>query len=212
VEFVSFIGSLSTRSSRATRPSEMLLGFDLSEHSERRAVSLPIKMTLNHWVVGSIPRRCMPHNQRVTRFKLSTLVFRLGHFSATFGDGLVGFIAAIVPFPDRFANRDLGRIFKTEFILQYFSEPKSRSRIRRGLLTVEQLHALARDVFYRRRGRINARELWEQMNTCSCLNLILACIVYWQAWEISRVLSQCDAVANGVDTSLAGTRQPHRVG
>jgi hypothetical protein len=31
--------------------------------------------------------------------------------------------------------------------------------IRRGLLEVEQLHALARDVFYGRRGRINAREL-----------------------------------------------------
>ena len=77
-----------------------------------------------------------------------------------------------------------------------------RSRIRRGLLKVEQLHALARDVFYGRRGRINARKLWEQMNTCSCLNLILACIVYWQAREISRVLSQCDPLANGVDTSL----------
>ena len=39
-------------------------------------------------------------------------------------------------------------------------------------------------------------------STCSCLNLILACIVYWQAREISRVLSQCDPVANAVDTSL----------
>jgi TnpA family transposase len=75
------------------------------------------------------------------------------------------------------ANRELGRIFKTEFILQYLSEPELRGRIRRGLLKVEQLHALARDVFYARRGRINARELWEQMNTCSCLTLILACIV-----------------------------------
>jgi hypothetical protein len=46
--------------------------------------------------------------------------------------------------------------------------------------------ALVRDVFYGRRGRINARELWEQMNTCSCLNLILACIIYWQACEISQ--------------------------
>ena len=100
------------------------------------------------------------------------------------------------------ANRDLGRIFKTEFILQYLSEPELRGRIRRGLLKVEQLHALARDVFYGRRGRIYARELWEQMNTCSCLTLILACIVYWQAREISRVLSQCDPVANGVDLSL----------
>ena len=40
------------------------------------------------------------------------------------------------------------------------------------------------------------------MNTCSCLNLILACIVYWQGREISRVLSQCDPVANGIDLSL----------
>ena len=59
------------------------------------------------------------------------------------------------------ANRELGRIFKTEFILQYLSEPELRGRIRRGLLKVEQLHALARDVFYARRGRINARELSE---------------------------------------------------
>ena len=100
------------------------------------------------------------------------------------------------------ANRDFGRILKSEFILQYLSEPELRGRIRRGLLKVEQLHALARDVFYGRRGRINARELWEQMNTCSCLTLILACIVYWQTREISRVLSQCDPVADGVDLSL----------
>jgi TnpA family transposase len=69
------------------------------------------------------------------------------------------------------ANRDLGRILKTEFILQYFSEPELRSRTRRGLLKVEQLHALARDVFYGRRGRINARELWEQMLPYSDLGL-----------------------------------------
>jgi TnpA family transposase len=62
---------------------------------------------------------------------------------------LVGFSAK-----NRFyrANRDFGRIFKTEFILQYLSEPELRRRIRRGLLKVEQLHALARDVFYGRRG------------------------------------------------------------
>ena len=41
------------------------------------------------------------------------------------------------------ANRDLGRVFKTEFLLSYLSEPQLRSRIRRGLLKVEQLHALA---------------------------------------------------------------------
>ena len=55
------------------------------------------------------------------------------------------------------------------------SEPALRTRIRRGLLKVEQMHVLARDVFYGNRGRINARDLWEQMNSCSCLTLIVAC-------------------------------------
>jgi len=100
------------------------------------------------------------------------------------------------------ANRDLGRILKTEFILDYMSKPELRSRIRRGLLKVEQMHALARDVFYGRRGRINARELWEQMNSCSCLTLIVACIIYWQAREISRVLRRGDPTAEGLKVSM----------
>jgi hypothetical protein len=40
------------------------------------------------------------------------------------------------------------------------------------------------------------------MNSCSCLNLILACIVYSQAREISRVLTQSDPVADRIDLSL----------
>lgn len=100
------------------------------------------------------------------------------------------------------ANRDLGRVFKTEFLLSYLSEPQLRTRIRRGLLKVEQLHALARDVYYGRRGRINARELHEQMNSCSSLTLILACVIYWQAKEISRVVRCCNPENEKIDVSL----------
>jgi TnpA family transposase len=100
------------------------------------------------------------------------------------------------------ANRDLGRVFKTDFLLSYLSEPPLRARIRRGLLKVEQLHALARDVYYGRRGRINARELHEQMNSCSCLTLILACIIYWQAKELSRVVRCCNPEGDQIDVSL----------
>jgi TnpA family transposase len=82
------------------------------------------------------------------------------------------------------------------------SEPQLRRRIRRGLLKVDELHSLARDVYYGRRGRINARELHEQMNSCSCLTLILACIIYWQAREIDRVLNECDPEENGINLSL----------
>ena len=35
-----------------------------------------------------------------------------------------------------------------------------------------------------------------------CLTLIVACIVYWQAREISRMIRECDPEAAGVDLSL----------
>ena len=41
------------------------------------------------------------------------------------------------------ANRDLGPVFKTEFLLGCLSDPQLRSRIQKDLLKVEQLHALA---------------------------------------------------------------------
>jgi TnpA family transposase len=80
------------------------------------------------------------------------------------------------------------------------SEPQLRSRIRRGLLKIEQLHAVARDVFYGKRGRIGARELHGQMN--SCLTLIVACIVYWQAKDIARAVNECHPEGSGIDVSL----------
>jgi TnpA family transposase len=100
------------------------------------------------------------------------------------------------------ANRELGRVFKTEFILDYMSQPPLRRRVRRGLLKGEQLHTLARDVCYGKRSRISARDLQGQMNTCSCLTLILACIIYWQAREIERVVCECDPEKAGIDLTL----------
>ena len=47
----------------------------------------------------------------------------------------------------------------------------SRDQLKRAASLTEEDSSAG--VFYRRRGRINARELWEQMNACSCLNLIL---------------------------------------
>jgi hypothetical protein len=70
-----------------------------------------------------------------------------------------------------------------------------------GILKVEQLHALARDVFYSRRGRNQRPRAPELMNTCSCVTLTLACIVYWQAGALSG-FNQCDPAGNGIDLPL----------
>ncbi|MHC4535425.1 MAG: Tn3 family transposase, partial [Planctomycetota bacterium] len=100
------------------------------------------------------------------------------------------------------ANRELGRIKKTEFILKYMSLPSLRKRIRRGLLKVDQLHSLAREVAYAKQGRITKRDFYEIMKSCSCLTLILAGIIYWQAKEIGRVITECNPEEDGVDISL----------
>jgi TnpA family transposase len=122
---------------------------------------------------------------------------RMGQFYASLEHGHTTASTALkrlVGFSDKNhfyrANRELGRIFKTENILDYMSDPLLRRNRRRGLLKGEQIHQLARDVAYGRRGKINARDLQEQKNTCSCLTLILANIIYWQAKEIKRLIDE----------------------
>ena len=68
------------------------------------------------------------------------------------------------------------------------SDTNLRERTRKGLLKSEQLHALARELYYGKRGRIHKQDWIEQRNSSSCMTLILACIIYWQAKEIHRVL------------------------
>ncbi|MBS0287100.1 MAG: Tn3 family transposase [Proteobacteria bacterium] len=120
---------------------------------------------------------------------------RMGHFYASLASGHATASTALKRLTgfgpkNHFyrANRELGRVFKTENILSYMVDPLLRQNRRRGLLKGEQLHQLARDVAYGKRGRISASDLQAQRNTCSCLTLIMACIIYWQAKEITRVI------------------------
>ena len=100
------------------------------------------------------------------------------------------------------ANMQLGRILKTENTLQNMIDPEKRKRRHRGLLKGEEMHQLARDVGYGNRGTITARDLIAQRNCCNCLTLIMACIVYWQAKEITRILSEYNLESKGLDLSL----------
>lgn len=106
------------------------------------------------------------------------------------------------------ANQDLGRIYKTIFLLEYMTEPELRQRIRRGLLKVEELHQLARDIFFAKRGRIAAKEIHQQMNACSSLTLVAACVIYWQAQEITKLLKKHDEEAQKFDLKLISHISP----
>ena len=106
---------------------------------------------------------------------------RMGHFYASLESGYVTASTALKRLngytgKNHFyrANRELGRIFKTEQILKFMSERTTRSNTTRGLLKSEQLHQLASDLNYAKRGKITSIDWLEQKNSCSCLTLILA--------------------------------------
>lgn len=99
------------------------------------------------------------------------------------------------------ANSLYGQALKTEHILQNMWDQQMRQRKRVGLLKGEQMHQLARDVHYAYAGEVKARGLMSQRMTCSCLTLIMACIVYWQAKEMMRVV-EANSLPEGFDIML----------
>ena len=92
--------------------------------------------------------------------------------------------------------------------LTAFSQPALRTRIRRGLLKGEQLHALARCVHYGRLGRLDQRDFERQTGAASCLLLILAAIICWQIREIDRVLSEAGSDADDLNFELLSHISP----
>jgi TnpA family transposase len=100
------------------------------------------------------------------------------------------------------AVRELGRVFKTIFILDYLTDPALRRRVRRGLLKGEQLHALARHVHDGKRGQTAGRDWPQQLSRSSCLVRILAAIISWQIREIDTVRRHWDPVEEGIDPTL----------
>ena len=93
----------------------------------------------------------------------------------------------------------MGYDFKVAVLM---SDPALRRRNRRGLLKGEQIHALGRDIKLGNRGRVDKRDWLEQRHSCSCLTLVMACIIYWQAKEINRVIQEYLPDDGSIDISL----------
>ncbi len=87
------------------------------------------------------------------------------------------------------ALKEMGKIEKTIFILEYASDKELRKRIQIGLNKGEEMNGMARAVFFGKRGQFWEHELQKQLQKSSCLNIILNAIVIWntiylkKAWE-----------------------------
>jgi TnpA family transposase len=85
-----------------------------------------------------------------------------------------------------FALRELGRIERTLFILDWLQSIELRRRVHAGLNKGEARNALARAVFFYRLGEIRDRSFEQQRYRASGLNLVTAAIVLWNTVYLER--------------------------
>ncbi|PTM52724.1 Tn3 transposase DDE domain-containing protein [Desmospora activa DSM 45169] len=89
--------------------------------------------------------------------------------------------------------REIGRIEKTLFTLEWLQSPELRRRVQVGLNKGEAKNALARAVFFNRLGEVRDRSYEDQLYRASGLHLVVAAIVLWNTVYLSRAVDTLQA-------------------
>lgn len=100
------------------------------------------------------------------------------------------------------ALRELGRIERTLFILDWLQSVELRRRVNAGLNKGEARNALARAVFFNRLGEIRDRSFEQQRYRASGLNLVTAAIVLWNTVYLERASAALQSHGQEVDATL----------
>jgi TnpA family transposase len=87
------------------------------------------------------------------------------------------------------ALREVGRIERTLFMLEWMKDPELRRRVQVGLNKGEARNALARAVFFNRQGEMRDRSFENQRYRASGLNLIVAAIILWNTVYLERAIA-----------------------
>jgi len=86
------------------------------------------------------------------------------------------------------ALREIGRIERTLFILDWLQNVELRRRVHVGLNKGEARNALARSVFFYRLGEVRDRSFEARRRRASGLNLVTAAIVFWNTVYLERTI------------------------
>lgn len=98
------------------------------------------------------------------------------------------------------ALREIGRIERTIFILNWISSVALQRRAQMGLNKGEAHHALKRALNFNRRGEITDRTSENQHLRMMHLNLLTAIIIYWNTKHLGRIIQ--DMKQQGIHPSL----------
>lgn len=86
------------------------------------------------------------------------------------------------------ALRELGRIERTLYTLEWLQSPELRRRVTAGLNKGESKHTLKRAVFFNRLGEVRDRSYENQFYRASGLNLVVASIVLWNTVYLEKAV------------------------
>lgn len=88
------------------------------------------------------------------------------------------------------ALREIGRLERTLFTLDWITDPALRRRTNAGLNKGEARNALARTLFFHRHGEIRDRTFENQRYRASGLNLAVATVILWNTVYLSRAAAE----------------------
>ncbi len=107
------------------------------------------------------------------------------------------------------ALRELGRIERTLFTLDWLRDPALRQQVTAGLNKGEAKNSLARAVCFNRLGEIRDRTYDQQRYRASGLNLVIAAIILWNTVYLERAVT---ALRQHGQVHRRGVTHPRRAG
>ncbi len=87
------------------------------------------------------------------------------------------------------ALRDIGRIERSLFTMEWLKNPELRRRAQAGLNKGEARNALARAIFFHSLGELRDRTFENQFFRASGLNLLVAAIILWNTRYLEKALA-----------------------
>jgi TnpA family transposase len=100
------------------------------------------------------------------------------------------------------ALRELGRLERTLFTLDWIEDPELRRDTGRELNKGESRNSLARAVFFHRLGEIRDRTFENQQHRASGLNLLVTAIILWNTRYLNRAIAALREVEDVPDYLL----------
>ena len=100
------------------------------------------------------------------------------------------------------ALREIGRVERTLFTLDWIEQPEQRRRATRELNKGEAENALKRAIFFHRIGRIRDHALQAQTHRASALNLVAGAIVLWNTTYLQAARMHLASLGRSIPPDL----------